>query len=32
LFVDIHLHTKEALAVRDAPPGSGWRTVPTPVF
>ncbi len=31
-FVDVHLHTKEVLAVRDTPPGSGWGTVPTPVF
>ena len=31
-FVDVHLHTREVLAVRDTPPGSGWGTVPTPVF
>jgi hypothetical protein len=31
-FADVHLHTKEILAVRDTPPGSGWGTVPTPVF
>ena len=31
-FVDVHLHTKEVLAVRDTPPGSGRGTVPTPVF
>jgi hypothetical protein len=31
-FVDIHLHTGEVLAVRDTAPGSGWGTVPTPVF
>ena len=31
-FVDVHLHTKEVLAVRATPPGSGWGTVPTPVF
>jgi len=31
-FVDVHLHTGEVLAVRDTPPGSGWGTVPTPVF
>ena len=32
IFVDVHLHTKEVLAVRATPPGSGWGTVPTPVF
>jgi hypothetical protein len=31
-FADVHLHTGEILAVRDTPPGSGWGTVPTPVF
>jgi protein-S-isoprenylcysteine O-methyltransferase Ste14 len=31
-FADVHLHTREILAVRDTPPGSGWGTVPTPVF
>jgi protein-S-isoprenylcysteine O-methyltransferase Ste14 len=31
-FVDVHLHTGEILTVRDTPPGSGWGTVPTPVF
>jgi protein-S-isoprenylcysteine O-methyltransferase Ste14 len=31
-FADVHLHTVEILAVRDTPPGSGWGTVPTPVF
>jgi protein-S-isoprenylcysteine O-methyltransferase Ste14 len=31
-FVDVHLHTGEVLAVRDTAPGSGWGTVPTPVF
>lgn len=31
-FADVHLHTMEILAVRDTPPGSGWGTVPTPVF
>jgi len=31
-FIDVHLHTGEILAVRDTPPGSGWGTVPTPVF
>jgi len=24
--------TGEILAIRDTPPGSGWGTVPTPVF
>jgi protein-S-isoprenylcysteine O-methyltransferase Ste14 len=31
-FVDIHLHTGEILQVRDTPTGSGWGTVPTPMF
>jgi hypothetical protein len=31
-FVDVHLHTGEVLVVRDTAPGSGWGTVPTPVF
>lgn len=31
-FIDVHLHTGEILAVRDTPPGSGWGTVPTPMF
>ena len=31
-FVDVHLHTAEILQVRDTPTGSGWGTVPTPVF
>jgi protein-S-isoprenylcysteine O-methyltransferase Ste14 len=31
-FADVHLHTAEVLAVRDTIPGSGWGTVPTPVF
>jgi hypothetical protein len=31
-FIDVHLHTGEILAVHDTPPGSGWGTVPTPVF
>ena len=31
-FVDIHLHTGEILQIRDTPPGSGWGTVPTPMF
>jgi protein-S-isoprenylcysteine O-methyltransferase Ste14 len=31
-FVDIHLHTGEILQVQDTPSGSGWGTVPTPMF
>jgi hypothetical protein len=31
-FVDVHLHTAEILQVRDTPGGSGWDTVPTPMF
>ncbi len=31
-FVDVHLHTGEVLQVKDIPSGSGWGTVPTPVF
>ena len=31
-FADIHLHTAEILQVRDTPSGSGWGTVPTPMF
>jgi protein-S-isoprenylcysteine O-methyltransferase Ste14 len=31
-FVDIHLHRGEILQVKDTPSGSGWGTVPTPVF
>jgi len=31
-FVDVHLHTAEILQMRDTPGGSGWGTVPTPVF
>jgi hypothetical protein len=31
-FVDVHLHTAEFLQVRDLPEGSGWGTVPTPMF
>ena len=31
-FIDVHLHTGEVLAVRDTTPGSGWGTVPTPMF
>lgn len=32
LFVDVHLHTAEILQVKDTPTGSGWGTVPTPMF
>jgi protein-S-isoprenylcysteine O-methyltransferase Ste14 len=31
-FVDVHLHTAEILQVRDLASGSGWGTVPTPMF
>jgi protein-S-isoprenylcysteine O-methyltransferase Ste14 len=31
-FVDAHLHTREILQIRDTPTGSGWGTVPTPMF
>jgi protein-S-isoprenylcysteine O-methyltransferase Ste14 len=31
-FVDVDLHTRAVLAVRDTPSGTGWGTVPTPVF
>jgi protein-S-isoprenylcysteine O-methyltransferase Ste14 len=31
-FVDVHLHTGEVLGIKDIPPGSGWGTVPTPMF
>jgi len=31
-FVDVHLHTGEILQMRDTPTGSGWGTVPTPMF
>jgi len=31
-FVDIHLHSGEILQIRDTPTGSGWGTVPTPMF
>jgi protein-S-isoprenylcysteine O-methyltransferase Ste14 len=31
-FVDVHLHTAEILQVRETPTGSGWGTVPTPLF
>ena len=31
-FVDTPLHTAEILRVQDTPAGSGWGTVPTPMF
>ncbi len=31
-FADVHLHTGEILQVRNTPSGSGWGTVPTPMF
>jgi protein-S-isoprenylcysteine O-methyltransferase Ste14 len=31
-FVDVHRHTGEILQIRDTPTGSGWGTVPTPMF
>ena len=31
-LVDVHLHTGEILEVRDLAGGSGWGTVPTPMF
>jgi protein-S-isoprenylcysteine O-methyltransferase Ste14 len=31
-FVDVHLHTNEVLQVRATPHGTGWGTVPTPMF
>jgi protein-S-isoprenylcysteine O-methyltransferase Ste14 len=31
-FVDVHLHTAEILQVKDTPSGSGWGSVPTPMF
>jgi hypothetical protein len=31
-FVDVHLHTAEILQVQDIPTGTGWGTVPTPMF
>jgi len=31
-FVDVHLHTDEILQVKDTPTGSGWGSVPTPMF
>jgi protein-S-isoprenylcysteine O-methyltransferase Ste14 len=31
-FVDVNLHTGEVLQVQETPPGSGWGSVPTPMF
>lgn len=31
-FADINLHTKEILRVQETPGGSGWGSVPTPMF
>ncbi len=31
-FVDAHLHTGDIMRVQDTPAGSGWGTVPTPMF
>jgi protein-S-isoprenylcysteine O-methyltransferase Ste14 len=31
-FVDVHLHTGEILQVQNTLTGSGWGTVPTPMF
>jgi protein-S-isoprenylcysteine O-methyltransferase Ste14 len=31
-FADVHLHTREILQVQDVASGSGWGTVPTPMF
>ena len=31
-FVDVHLHTAEILQVKSLEGGSGWGTVPTPMF
>jgi protein-S-isoprenylcysteine O-methyltransferase Ste14 len=31
-FVDVHLHTGEILQIQDVASGSGWGTVPTPMF
>jgi protein-S-isoprenylcysteine O-methyltransferase Ste14 len=31
-FVDVHLHTNEVLQVRETRHGTGWGTVPTPMF
>lgn len=31
-FADIHLHTAEIMNIQETPSGSGWGTVPTPMF
>jgi protein-S-isoprenylcysteine O-methyltransferase Ste14 len=31
-LVDVNLHTGEVLQVKETPTGSGWGTVPTPMF
>jgi len=31
-FADMNLHTKEILRVQETPGGSGWGSVPTPMF
>jgi len=31
-FADINLHSKEILRVQETPAGSGWGSVPTPMF
>jgi protein-S-isoprenylcysteine O-methyltransferase Ste14 len=31
-MVDVEVHTQQLLEVKDLPHGSGWGTVPTPVF
>jgi hypothetical protein len=31
-FVDLNLHTQEILRVQETPGGSGWGSVPTPMF
>ena len=31
-FADVRLHTGEILQVQNTPAGSGWGTVPTPMF
>ena len=31
-FVDVHLHTAEILGIHDTEAGSGWGSVPTPMF
>lgn len=31
-FADVNLHTKQILRVQETPGGSGWGTMPTPMF